>query len=154
MLLLAMMLCLITCSTLQISIYIYGRLIFFPDFVLSKIITLTSQLNRVDSLEFAIMSKEIQGCMNTHVQTFVRATEKVCMHSHSPSPFLPVSHTHAHTHAIKQSASDQSRCAFPSSPPPPPPPRLCHALWAVNTIQRNGSLEATKTSSYLTPDTR
>ena len=58
-----------------------------------------------------------------------------------------LSHTHAHTHAIKQSASDQSRC------PRPPAPASAMPLWAVNTIQRSSSLEDTKTSSYLTPDT-
>lgn len=93
------------------------------------------------------MAEETRDRVNTHVQTFVRATEKVCMHSHSPSLFLPVSHTHTLIHTLSNSLHQIKASAAP-------PPSPCHALWAVNTIQRNGSLEATKTSSYLTPDTR
>lgn len=89
--------------------------------------------------------------MNTHVQTFGRATEKVCVHSHFPSLFLPGSHTHTLIHTLSNSLH-QIKAGAPS-PHLPRPPHLCHALWAVNTIQRNGCLEDTKTSSYLTPDT-
>lgn len=68
----------------------------------------------------------------------------------SLSAWLTHKHTQTHTHAIKQSASDQSRCALPS---PPPLSSSLPCSVGCKHYPSNGSLEDTKTSSYLTPDT-
>lgn len=125
---LVVMLCLITCNNLQISIYRCWKNN-QDNFSIAFAIFSNGQFFVGGKSDVSCRQKCLlcmaQGHASTHVQTFVRATEKVCLHSHSPSLFLPVSHTHAHTHAIKHSASDQSRCALPSPPPHSPPPLPC-----------------------------
>lgn len=72
------------------------------------------------------------------------------MHSYTSSISLTfLSHTHSvtHTHAIKQSASDQSQCCLRTPPPSAPSSVGC------KHYPSKGSLEDTKTSNYLTPDT-
>ena len=75
---------------------------------------------------------------------------KVCVHSYSNSLFFFLTFALSLTHAIKQSASHQS----PGSLPSPPPSSLSPPLsLSCKHYPSNGSLEDTKTSSYLTPDT-
>lgn len=63
--------------------------------------------------------------------------------------------THARTHAIKQSASDQSLRSLPVPPPPLPSSAIPVLLLLCRAKHdpSNSSLEDTKTSSYLTPGT-
>jgi len=86
--------------------------------------------------------------------TFVSICTNICptafIHSYSTSIFLFLTLTLVLTHTIKQSASDQSQCSLPTLSPSTPS-LLCSL--GCKHYPSNGSLEDTKTSSYLTPDT-
>ena len=82
--------------------------------------------------------------LNAHVSRHLYVPLK----KYARTPVLPL--LRSHTHAIKQSASDQSQCSLPS-----PPPFSLSAVCSMSCkhYPSNGSLEDTKTSSCLTPDT-
>ncbi len=101
-------------------------------------------------VELTAQTKVVSMCRHLDVLLKKHACPRILPYllSHTGS----LTHTHTRTHTIKQSASDQSQRSLPSPPPTSLPLSPLCSLGCKH-YPSNGSLEDTKTSSYLTPDT-
>lgn len=89
-----------------------------------------------------ISNTELFAC----VQTFVRAAEKVCVRSRSPSLSPPFSHTRSHTRyqtvCIRSKPALPPCASTPLPPPLPPPPSPFSSRSAEqNTIRATAALK-------------